>query len=131
MGPLPDPRDHIPAPKPGIGRIVHYRSRTGNYTVPAMVTCTVDTLAPIGVKVWTETEGKGGVPPLSSDTHVHLAVFTPGMPGMRAGAQDFVAESDHPRSENIGGTYQEWDIPMDDGTAEEQAAGTWRWPVIG
>lgn len=122
---LPDPRDLIPQ-KPMIGRIVWYRSRTGNYTVPAMITCTVETLAPIGLKLWEESKGQAGVPPLTGPDRVHLAVFTPGIPGMRADAQDFVVESEFPRSENVAGTYQEWDIPLDE--SGDHAPGTWRWP---
>ena len=34
---------------PTIGRIVHYRSRTGNYTVPAIITATKETLYRPGV----------------------------------------------------------------------------------
>lgn len=118
--------------RPTIGRIVLYRSRTGNYTVPAMITATKETLAPAGVEAWRESvearerfehadeehrAARGGelpplrgVPPLSSDMHVHLAVFTPGIPGMRVDAQDFVVES-LLRQENVNGIYQEWDVP--------------------
>lgn len=96
--------------KPYLGQTVLYRSRTGNYDVPAIVTCTVETLAPVGLEMWKESEGEKGVPPLSSDLHVHLAVLTPGIPGLRVEAQDFKAESPHGRSENVNGVYQEWDI---------------------
>lgn len=101
--------------KPTIGRIVVYRSRTGAYDVPAIVNCTTATINPRGVDA-------GHVPPLSSDEHVHLTVLTPGMPGLREGADDFLAESPHGRSENVAGTYQEWDIGPGDGP------GQWRWP---
>lgn len=112
-----------------ISRAVWYRSRTGNYTVPAIVTATVDTLYQPGVDA-------GFVPPLSSETHVHLAVFTPGIPGKRKDADDFLVESPHGRSENVAGTYQEFDVPFweADGpyTAEQlldvQPPGTWIWP---
>lgn len=116
--------------KPSIGRIVIYRSRTGNYDVPAIITATVDTLADIGVEMWHETDGKQGVPPLSSEVNVHLNVQTPGIPGLRAEAQDFKTESPHGRAENIGGVYQEWDVwpsePFGDGG--EPTPGSWRWP---
>ena len=128
---LPDPRTKIPAPQPGIGRIVHYRSRTGDYTVPAIITATVQTLAQKGVDAFTASEGARGVPPLSGDLRVHLTVFTPGLPGQRAGADDFQVESEFPRSENFSGCYQEWDVPLDDAAEGEQAPGTWRWPVLG
>lgn len=118
--------------KPSIGRIVIYRSRTGNYDVPAIVTATVATLAEVGVKMWHETDGKQGVPPLSSDLHVHLNVQTPGIPGLRAAAQDFEVESPHGRSENVNGVYQEWDIPFFDAEAADSSIpptpGSWRWP---
>lgn len=116
---------------PTIGRIVLYRSRTGKYTVPAVVTATVDTLNSEGVSA-------GTVPALTSDSHVHLTVFTPGKPGMRSSADDFLVESPYPVSENVAGTYQEWDVPFWQPTAtpsipeipEEQKPGTWGWPTI-
>lgn len=107
--------------KPTIGRIVLYRSRTGSYTVPAIITATTDTLNPQGVEA-------GHVPGLSSVHHVHLTVFTPGKPGMRGGAGDFLTESEHGRSENVAGCYQEWDIPLAGGAGEAQGPGTWQWP---
>jgi hypothetical protein len=93
-------------PKPNIGRIVIYRSRTGDYDVPAIITATMETLNLKGVEL-------GHVPALLDETHVHLTVFTPGKPGMRRGAGDFLVESEHGRGENVSGCYQEWDIPFD------------------
>jgi hypothetical protein len=113
--------------KPTIGRIVIYRSRTGDYDVPAIVTATTETLNPKGVEL-------GHVPDLSSEEHVHLTVLTPGRPGLRRDAEDFKVESEHGRSENVAGCYQEWDIPQQvDVPPEaiavlEPAPGTWRWP---
>jgi hypothetical protein len=123
-------------PKPGIGRVVWYRSRTGKYTVPAIITATQESLYEGGVAA-------GMVPALSSDDHVHLTVFTPGMPGNRETADDFKVESPHGRGENVAGCYQEWDVPLatpgyevlsdwaapDDG-ADRQPPGTWSWPII-
>lgn len=106
--------------KPTIGRIVIYRSRTGNYDVPAVVTATHDTLFRPNVEA-------GYIPDLSSDEHVHLAVFTPGAPGKRADATDFLTESPHGRSENAGGVYQEWDIALATNPASPEP-GSWRWP---
>jgi hypothetical protein len=108
---------------PTIGRIVIYRSRTGDYDVPAIVTATTETLNPKGVEL-------GHVPPLSCDTNVHLTVFTPGRPGKRRGADDFLVESEHGRSENVAGCYQEWDIPRwaPVGLGSEPTPGSWRWP---
>lgn len=103
--------------KPTIGRVVIYRSRTGDYIVPAIVTATLDTLHRPNVEA-------GYIADLSSDEHVHLTVFTPGKPGKRAEAADFLTESPHGRAENVGGLYQEWDIAYD----ENDAPGTWHWP---
>lgn len=100
-----------------IGRVVIYRSRTGNYDVPALVNCTQDTLYRPGVEA-------GFVPDLTEPHSVHLTVLTPGKPGKRATAEDFVAPSEQPVSENVAGCYQEWDVPYD----ETGAAGTWSWP---
>lgn len=107
---------------PGIGRIVIYRSRTGDYDIPAIVTATTKTLNAKGVEL-------GHVPALSSAEHVHLTCFTPGKPGTNRGAQDFLVESKEPRSENVAGCYQEWDIPPDPwkGIARTPDPGTWRW----
>lgn len=125
-------------PKPAglaIGRIVTYRSRTGNYDVPAIVTATVDTLKSEGTRLFELSRGASGVPPLSSPAHVHLTVFTPGIPGQRSGADDFLVESAYGRSENAAGCYQEWDVEFFDRSpvpglleATEPAPGSWRWP---
>lgn len=104
-------------PKPTIGRIVVYRSRTGKYSIPAIINCTVDTINPDGVEA-------GHLPGLSSEDHVHLTVFTPGVPGMRGGAGDFLVESPHGRGENVAGCYQEWDI------APGTGPGEWSWPQL-
>lgn len=92
--------------KPSIGRIVTYRSITGNYDVPAMITATVDSLWPGGVE-------RGDVPALSSPEHVHLHVLTPGA--------------------QVG--YQEHNVPLwEAGVDGEQRASahpwprSWRWP---
>lgn len=106
--------------KPTIGRIVIYRSRTGDYDVPAIITATTETLNPKGVEL-------GHVPPLSSDQHVHLTCFTAGKPGLRRGAEDFKVESAHGRSENVAGCYQEWDIPLHASVVQPDP-GTCRWP---
>ena len=103
--------------RPTIGRIVRYRSRTGNYSIPAIITATQDTLYGPGV------EG-GFVPDLDSEDHVHLTVFTPGKPGKRGDADDFVAESTEPISENVAGCYQEWNIPY----SPLLEPVTWMWP---
>lgn len=106
--------------RPTIGRIVIYRSRTGDYDVPAIITATLDSLNPKGVEL-------GHVPPITDSHGVHLTVFTPGKPGMRREAEDFKVESPHGRGENVSGCYQEWDIPFTD-EDEEIEPGTWRWP---
>lgn len=102
---------------PTLGRIVWYRSRTGNYTVPALVNCTVNSIYQPGVDA-------GFVPPLTDDLHVHLTVFSPGQIGKRVGADNFINKSKYPVSENVSGCYQEWDIEYD----ELAGPGTWCWP---
>jgi hypothetical protein len=83
-------------PAPTLGRIVHYRSKTGDYDLAAIVTATSSSLSPAGL-------ARSDVSPLSSDTHVHLHVFTPG-------------KARH---------YQEPNVPFD----PTGAPGTWRWPA--
>ena len=100
-----------------IGSMVHYESRTGNYECPALVTATTDSLYEPNVTA-------GFIPGLTTDEHVHLTVFTPGRPGARDTAADFKVESEYGRSENVGGLYQEWDIPHSD----DLDPGTWHWP---
>lgn len=119
---------------PSIGRIVIFRSRTGGYDVPAIITATTETLAPAGVDAFFASEGKRGVPPLTDEAHVHLTVFTPGLPGQRANADDFLVKSQYGVGENVAGCYQEWDVPrndlVDDPEGGDVAPGSWRWPVI-
>jgi hypothetical protein len=125
---VPPEIQETPEPqKVSICRMVEYRSRTGNYSIPAVVNCTTDSIYQPGVE-------HGFVPPLSAVDNVHLTVFTPGKPGLRAladavepapGAENFVVPSPHPISENVAGCYQEWDIPYD----PDGGPGTWRWPA--
>ena len=114
-----------------IGRIVWYRSRTGNYSCPAMITATVETLYQPNVDA-------GYIAALSSPEHVHLTVMTPGKPGKRATPEDFEVVSEHPIQDNVGGLYQEFDIPFwplevsaigISSPDSPQAPGTWTWPV--
>lgn len=99
-----------------IGRIVIYRSRTDNYSVPAIVAGSWNSLA------WDNVEA-GNIPPLSNEDCAHLVVFSSGYPGKRADAMDFEVESPHGRAENAGGSYQEWDIAYD----AQGGPGTWCW----
>lgn len=71
--------------RPSLGRIVHYRSKTGNYMLAAIITATHESLWPEGVE-------RGDVPTLDGPDHVHLHVFTPGG----------------------NGGYQEHNVPLDD-----------------
>lgn len=88
-----------PNARPTIGRIVHYRGRQGLQTLrPAIVTADVATLDPRGVQA-------GQVPALSSDTHVHLWVFTPGE----------------------WGGFAEFDVPQDE--TDACRPGMWQWPT--
>ena len=84
--------------KPTIGRIVHYRSKTGNYTMPAIIIATKDTL-------WQEGVDKGDVPAITGD-NVHLLCFTTGKQIQ----------------------YQEFDVPYAEKTDGAATAGTWVWP---
>ena len=69
-----------PAPKPTLGRILHYVGKQGLRTTrAAIVTATADTLDPRGVVA-------GQVPALESADHVHLWVYTPSAAG---GFQEF------------------------------------------
>ena len=114
-----------------ICRDVIYRSRTGDYDVPAKITATCDTLNPKGVEA-------GNIPAITAEGNVHLTVFTPGIPNLRAAAEDFKVDPnpEHPISENLSGTYQEWDIPqapeldvVAGASPTAVSPGTWRWPV--
>jgi hypothetical protein len=75
-----------------ICRMVVYRSRTAQYSVPAIITATIDTIADAGVQAYLDSGGARGVPPLNDVNNVHLTVFTPGIPGQRATADDFVGD---------------------------------------
>lgn len=96
-----------------ITRMVVYRSKTGKYDLPAVVTATVATLDPEGVEA-------GHVPALASASHVHLTVFT-------CGKQGTAREGNAVNNEAAGGSYQEFNIPSHVGD-DEPAPGTWRWP---
>jgi hypothetical protein len=112
--------------QPTIGRIVIYRSRTGTYDLPAIITSTVETL-------FMENVEKGMIPGLSSPDHVHLTVFSPGPygPGKKASDAEFKSTSPHGRNENQGGSYTEWDIEHAEVEAGvEPRPGTWRWPTL-
>lgn len=104
-----------------ITRAVVYRSKTGKYDLPAVVTATVDTLDPAGVAA-------GHVPELTAANRVHLTVFT-------CGKQGTAREGNEVNNEAAGGSYQEFNIPQfvePETGAEDEAveivAGTWRWP---
>lgn len=112
--------------RPSIGRIVVYRSRTGAWSVPAIVAATQETLNVDLVKA-------GYCPDLDSPEHVHLVVFSPGRPMTPQEQTVLHANFVNPPVDeawtdvNMGGTFREWNIPIDVGS-EEQAPGTWRWP---
>lgn len=85
--------------KPSLGRIVHYRGKIG-FQAPraAIVTGTRASLDPRGLE-------SGAVPPLDSDEHVHLWVFTPGS----------------------SSGFAEFNVPSTpDG--QEAEPGAWSWP---
>lgn len=108
----------------GIARAVIYRSKTGSYDLPAVVTATVNTLDPQGVSL-------GHVPELTAANRVHLTVFTCGKAGTSR-------DGNPVNNEAAGGSYQEFNIPqfvVPELGAEDEAveivAGTWRWPERG
>jgi hypothetical protein len=124
-----------------LGRMVWYRSKTGTYTCPAIITATVDS-------IYQPNVDEGHLLPLSSNTHVHLTVFTPGLQGHASDATrktypDLVADDRF--NKPAGGSFQEFDIPFWDGLGElyqrdvdpsefehdMQPAGTWMWPARG
>ena len=122
--------------EPTIGRIVAYRSRTGNYTLPAIITATARTLHGEGVE-------SGDVPAITDPERVHLTVFTPGLPAKKL--REFEDLSDDAHSTGIastpsGGSYQEWNVPFSPAVTFEPAVigvgdeveiqqpGTWAWP---
>ena len=117
--------------KPTIGRVVLYRSRTGNYTVPAIITATADSLH------WPNVEA-GYIAGVSNVMHVHLSALTPGKPGTRGPENVDMQVPDSPERPirpNVAGLYQEDDVPFwepEDGFShdalEMQPAGTWTWP---
>ena len=108
--------------KPTIGRIVIYRSKTGDYVMPAIVSATVDTLHRPNVEA-------GHLHDLTDEMHVHLTVFTAGFQGQVSTS----TMENHPdladparRNAPAGGTFQEWDIPY---SADPEAPGCWSWPA--
>lgn len=74
-GPSESRLDASGAPRPSLGRILHYRGRLGLKAMrAAVVTADVNSLDPRGVE-------QGVIPALDSPMHVHLWVFTPGESG--------------------------------------------------
>lgn len=82
--------------KPKIGMMVNYQSKKNPYILPAIITATTETL-------WDEGVKRGDVQKLSSDTHVHLLVLTPGSALM----------------------YAESDVPMVAGPREATPGSWW------
>lgn len=118
-----------------LGHTVWFRSRTGRWTAPAIITATHGSLYQPNVDA-------GHLPPLGDeDDRVHLTVLTPGRQGhvsdeTRDTHPELVAD-DRP-NKPAGGSFQEWDIPLwtpgpdvDLAVFEyvDQPAGTWMWPL--
>lgn len=93
----------VVAPTPG--RDVYYKSRTGNYILPAKVVVTFDNIFEEGVD-------KGDIADLDSPVHVHLKVFSPG--------EDYV-ESNVPHATS----HEDFD-----GERNPFPAGSWKWPDL-
>lgn len=136
--------------KPSLCRMVIYRSRTGDYSLAAIVSAVRASLNRAGVDA-------GTLPDLPDDDHVHLVVFTPGLPltstpphtagivdpSLPFGKRYLAAEPGTlpPEVEPpafvammpFGGTYQEfavpfWPAPEEPWELADQPAGTWTWP---
>lgn len=110
-------QEHAPevqAPVAGLvpGRVVMYRSRVRPYTLPAIVTATAQSLDPIGV-------ARLDVPGLSSASHVHLLVMSPGQ-------QQHYVEHDVPYFD-AGGIPVTIRPGTEDGKLEPRM-GSWYWP---
>jgi hypothetical protein len=90
--------------KPTIGRIVHYRSNTGHYTMPAIVIATQET-------IWREGVERGDIADITEPTRVHLECWT-------AGKNEHYQEFDVPY----------WEAPTGGFDLNDQPAGTWTWP---
>ena len=119
----PQPRRAGPgaatAAAPTVGRIVVYRSKTGKYSIPAIISATVDTLYRLAVD-------EGHVSDLTDESHVHLTAFTPGFSGHRNSTTSVEqAAALTARSTPAGGSYQEFDVPYDE---SGETPGTWSWP---
>jgi len=96
----------MPDPTPTLGRIVHYRGKKGRHAMyAAIVTGTTASLHPDGVAA-------GDVPPLDSNEHVHLWVFSP---AAQEGATPGYPEFNIPRGES----------PQ---PGESIQPGSWCWP---
>lgn len=106
----------LQVPAPTIGRLVIYRSRTGNYSCPAIVTATTETLWPEGVE-------RGDVPALDGPQHVHLHVLTPGEQGS-------YQEHNVPFWQQVPDVETAGTGPHTFDPKAEQAAGTWAWPQL-
>jgi hypothetical protein len=101
---------------------VIYRSRTGDYDVPAIVNCTAETLNAKGVEAGHVPDADGAGQRAPDGAHAGQAGDAPRRRRLPRGVP-------HGRSENVAGCYQEWDIPLNDPATGEVAPGTWRWPV--
>lgn len=91
----------VPTP----GRDVLYRSKTGNYVLPAKVSVTIDNLFRPGVE-------SGDLADLETPLHVHLKVINPG--------PEYV-EFNVPHAKQH---------PDYDSREEPFPPGTWRWPEM-
>lgn len=115
---------------PTIGRIVWYQTdgRNGlSYTLPAMVTCTIDTHPgdyPDG--------SKNPLPVPADEFTVHLTVFTPGgfgtkVNGVDTGPMKSTIFKDALQMIPGSGTYVEWNVPCFQ-LPRVQWERSWRWP---
>lgn len=91
----------VPTP----GRDVLYKSKTGNYVLPAKVSVTVDNLYRPGVE-------SGDLADLASPLHVHLKVINPGPEYVEFNVPHAMQHEDY------------------DGGLNPWPPGTWAWPRL-
>lgn len=119
----------VDMPRPSMGRIVWYRSRTGDYACAALITATKDG------PVCQRNIDEGYMVGFTSATHVHLDVRSPGIPGKQRTSdftEGFKDQTGIKMPASSGG-YAEFDVPFwhpgkDKWEFDEQPPRTWTWP---
>lgn len=89
----------MPEP-PHLGGIVHYKSKTRGYELPAIITATTRTLDPMGVEM-------GDVVALDTHDEVHLHVFT-------CGDKESYPEYKIPHGQDLGNWHFHYECTIQD-----------------